>query len=126
MAVQRCLACGAVSRAVAASSCTRCRGTLAAGPHPVDATALVAAIVSSPAPVLVEFSAEAGASALDGMSPDLLLLRVDTRREPAAAAAYHVGPAPTLVLFRRGREVARLRAFAPAAVPGWIAAASAR
>jgi hypothetical protein len=93
----------------------------------VDSAALVSVIVSCPEPVLVEFAPGPGdASPVPLLHTEhLVCLRVDTRREPAAAAAYHVGGDPTLVIFRAGREVGRLDSPRPDAVPAWIAATAA-
>jgi hypothetical protein len=63
--------------------------------------------------VLVAFGEDPSLDELPAGCPgSLLYLRVDTRREPAAAAAYHVGHATTFVLFRDGVEIAR-RSAAP-------------
>jgi hypothetical protein len=138
MSVLRCAACGAVSRS-AAASCPRCRRRLDDGsaPQAVDAAALVAAIVSSPAPVLVDFAppvvepapsgeASPAEEAAAATAPEVRCLSVDTAREPAAAAANQVGPGRTLVLFDGGSEVARLPAPRSGAVTGWLAAAAPR
>jgi hypothetical protein len=125
MFVLRCAACGAVSRS-ATATCSRCRRPLddRGAPQPVDAAALVAAIVSSPAPVLVDFAPPGEAPPADEApalpAGEVLCLRVDTGREPAATAAYQVGPGRTLVLFDGGSEVARQLASG-GAVSGWIA-----
>jgi hypothetical protein len=58
--------------------------------------------------VLVAFGEDPALDELPAGCPGgLLYLRVDTRREPAAAVAYHVGDATTFVLFRHGVEIAR-------------------
>jgi hypothetical protein len=94
----------------------------------VDAAALVSAIVCCSEPVLVEFAPGPGDASPAPLAhaEHLVCLRVDTRREPAAAAAYHVEGHPTLVLFRAGREVGRLDRPCPEAVPAWIASTSMR
>jgi len=118
MATYRCAACGAVNGlsgpVYGECACARCRRTLdlSGSPQPVDAAALVAAIRSCPAPVLVHFSEQGLASPeletqARALAGELLVLQVDPRVEPAAAEAYRVGGAPTLVLFERGTEVAR-------------------
>ena len=122
MGIYRCAACGAVNRSerLEAASCERCRSTLdrSGAPQAVDAAALVALIFSSPGPVLVDFATPgARCSCLEGLAHtcagEVLFLRVDTIREPAAAAAYRVEGSPTLVLFERGSEVARIASAAP-------------
>jgi hypothetical protein len=77
----------------------------------VDGAALVSAIHCSPAPVLVEFCAGSVATDLESLGPALageaVVLRVDTRVEPAAAQAYRVGAGGAVVLFSRGSELER-------------------
>ena len=130
MGIYRCAACGAVNRSerFEADSCERCRSTLdrSGAPQTVDAASLVALIFSSPAPVLVDFAAPGSAcSCLEGLAHscagEVLCLRVDTIREPAAAAAYRVEGSPALVLFERGSEVARIASAAPSAeLSRWV------
>ncbi len=130
MGIYRCAACGAVNRSerLDAASCGRCRSALdrSGAPQTVDAAALVALIFSSPAPVLVDFAAPGAAcTCLDGLAHgcagEVLCLRVDTVREPAAAAAYLVEGSPALVLFERGNEVARIASAAPSAeLSRWV------
>jgi thioredoxin 2 len=140
MAVYRCSGCGAVNRTPqqpGAQGCFRCRRLLdpSGRPQAVDAAALVTAIRSSPAPVLVDFAVrDVPIPALDGVARaragELVVLRVDPGEEPAAAQAYGIRVTPTLVLFRGGNEVARcsetpagvdLRAWVEAAAPAPVA-----
>jgi thioredoxin 2 len=118
MATFRCAACGAVNRLVlehpGAVACERCRRPLdlTGRPQPVDAAALVAAILACPSPVLVDFSAPGAASPAlleqaRALAGSLLVLSVDPGAEPAATAAYAVRETPTLVLFADGAEVGR-------------------
>jgi len=115
----RCAACGAINRAETPTAvrCHRCRAPLnrTGAPQSIDGAALVALLLSSPAPVLVDFADAGGRSpALEAVARDaageVLCLRVDTTREPGAADAYAVRRAPALVLFDRGREIGRLPA----------------
>jgi thioredoxin 2 len=135
MAIYRCAACGGVNHATAdagapAEACTRCRRPLdrSGQPQDVDAAALVSAIRSSPAPVLVDFS-DAPSVALDEVARacagELVVLRVHPPSEPAAAAAYRIGPAPTLVLFFGGTEVARRAGRDPGDLTTWMESAAA-
>jgi thioredoxin 2 len=137
MAFYRCTACGAVNRIVASREqpvCARCRCALdtTATPQAVDAAALVSAILVSPAPVLVDFTAPgAHRSCLDEVAyaraGELLCLRVDPASEPAATDAYRVHSTPTLVLFSDGCEVARLPAAPPSSeISRWLSATGAR
>jgi hypothetical protein len=118
MATFRCAACGAVNRLAfgppEAVPCERCRRPLdlTGQPQPVDAAALVAAILACPSPVLVDFSGPGAASPAllaqaRALAGSMLVLRVDPGAEPAATAAYAVPETPTLVLFAGGAEVAR-------------------
>ncbi len=131
MATYRCAACGAVNRIAAGAerpACPRCRCALdtSGAPQPIDAAALVSVILSSPAPVLVDFTAPgASGSCLEGVASErageVLCLRVDTASEPAAAAVWSVDRTPTLVLFAEGSEVSRLAAtLPPAEISRWV------
>jgi thioredoxin 2 len=121
MGIYRCAACGAVNRSGggAGARCERCRAVLdtSGAPQRIDAAALVTLIASSPAPVLVEFAAPGTRGRVGEVATvragELLCLQVDSAGEPAAMAAYGVGDAPTLVLFFRGEELARLAPAAP-------------
>jgi hypothetical protein len=134
MTIVRCAECGAVQRSGGVpGACARCRSELgASAPQQVDAAALVATIVSSPAPVLVDFEPDGQQAApIADVAPELtgelVCLRVDTAREPAAAAAYRVPSGATLVLFDGGVEVARVRAPRRADdIARWIATAAQR
>ncbi len=135
MPVYRCAECGALNRSPhpgdAPGACFRCRHPMEAigRAQDVDATALVAAIVASPAPVLVDFSPRGQRSAVvDGIARErageILVLHVDTTAQPAAAAAYHVSRLPTMVLFSGGVEVARRSgAPDPSELGAWMAVA---
>jgi thioredoxin 2 len=136
MAVYRCAGCGAVNRTPierpAPQVCFRCRRLLDTSGRiqAVDAAALVSAIRSSHAPVLVDFAGrDAPRGAVDGLARaragEILVLRVDPAEEPAAAQAYEILATPTLVLFQGGSEIAR-RADAPepSAVRAWLEAAA--
>jgi thioredoxin 2 len=131
MAIYRCGECGALNRSGAPAAeggalhpaaalrptyptCASCRQPLDTSgvPQAVDAAALVSAIRSSPAPVLVDFSARGDdLPGVDGVARAeagrLVVLRVDPACEPAAVEAFSIAGRHTLVLFRRGAEVAR-------------------
>ncbi|BDG08301.1 thioredoxin family protein [Anaeromyxobacter paludicola] len=122
MPVFRCTACGAVNRVgspAGGSECARCKRALdvSGAPQEVDAASLVSALRSSPAPVLVDFSAGEAPAELRRIARDqagdLLVLTVDPGAEPAAARAYDVERSPTFILFSRGAEVRRAEALPP-------------
>jgi thioredoxin 2 len=137
MAIYRCSGCGAVNRthaeAAAPRACYRCRRLLdtTGRPQAVDAAALVTTIRSSPAPVLVDFAGrDLPVAALNGVAHaragELVVLRVDPCKEPAAAEAYAIQVTPTLVLFQDGSEVARrCDAPGPSDMGAWLEQASA-
>ena len=53
---------------------------------------------------------EAAASALE---PQVRVAKLDTEAEPALAQRFSIGSIPTLVLVRRGRELARISGVMP-------------
>jgi len=132
MAIYRCAACGAVNRIAREAlspACSRCRRALdtSGAPQPVDAAGLASALLSSPAPVLVDFAPPGAAcSCLDPLAiacaGRLVCLRVDSGREPAAVAAFSAERAPAVALFRRGHAVERA-APAPRDLVRWLALA---
>lgn len=137
MSVFRCAGCGAVNRtrveSAAPAACYRCRRLLdtTGRPQSVDAAALVSAIRSSPAPVLVDFAGrDVALPALDGLARahagELVVLRVDPGEERAAADAYAILATPTLVLFQGGSEVARASGLGPTDMRAWVEEAAAR
>jgi thioredoxin-like negative regulator of GroEL len=137
MAIYRCAECGALNRADPAqvrAQCASCRRPLDTSGHPqaVDAAALVSAIRSSPAPVLVDFSTRGDAlPGVEGMARAgagrLVVLQVDPQREPAAVEAFSIAARHTLVLFRRGSEVVRRSDDGAAAeVQRWLEAEAAK
>jgi thioredoxin 1 len=80
-------------------------------------------VLSSPQPVLVDFSAEwcppcqLVAPVLEQIAADeaarLRVVSVDVDENPVVADLYAVTSMPTLVLFRGGREVARIKGVKP-------------
>lgn len=136
MPIFRCTACGAVNRVApraAAAECSRCKRALdvSGQPQGVDAAALVSTLLSSPAPVLVDFCSEVASAGLDQLARDragdLLVLTVDPTEEPAAALAYGVDRVPTFILFSQGSEVQRTAQLpAEGELGSWIAAAPRR
>jgi len=65
--------------------------------------------------------APAFAQAATRFATQLRLVKVDTQAQPTLAAQYAIRSIPTLVLFRRGREVDRVSgALPPAQLDAWI------
>ena len=83
----------------------------------IDDDHFTAEVLESPAPVLVDFTADwcgpcrmmtPVLESLAAERDDLRVVQVDVDADPATAARYGVLSMPTLVLFRDGAEVLRL------------------
>ncbi len=138
--IYRCAHCGSLNRiprsqGERAPICGKCKQRLdtTGAPQPVNDAELSRAIEASPVPVLVDFWAawcgpcKMAAPILEQVAKarrgQLLVLKLDTDRSPAAAARHHVDALPTFVLFRGGREAARQSGLMPLpAFERWLAA----
>jgi thioredoxin 2 len=119
----RCSSCGAINRVAAnhpgSPVCGRCKKALdvSGAPQEVDGAALDRATSSSPVPVLVDFWASwcgpcrMAAPILDQYGRthrgEVLVLKLDTERDPAAADRFGIRGIPTFIVFSGGREAAR-------------------
>jgi len=118
--------------------CGTCRSLLFQGrPVPLDEVRFARFAVKSDLPVVIDFWAEwcgpcramapAFEAAAARLEPRVRLAKLDTEKHQEIAARYRIQSIPTMIMIRKGRELARTSGAMPAeAIVQWIEQALAK